>query len=133
MLATHEFSPTPGATGVMREDRTSRVMRILTQLDPSVTYKMMQLFLMVADAHPKGILQSDLVGKIDKERVNVSRWVRRFGSKTIVRVDANKVKRIPALGLIHAQIAPFDTRAHLLTLTAQGVKVKARIDERGTI
>ena len=113
-------------------------MNELVKLHPQMTrkYRAVQMFLAIADHHPAGIVQAELVGPpglgsaIDPVRENISRWKRLLGDEPQVRDGAPKARE--RLGLIESTRA-IDQRTLLLKLTPKGERLKHRIDSGETL
>ena len=128
MFVTDQSITQPGAVLTMTRDRFFRALTILTELHPPLENmtRAVKLFLMVADHHPTGITQAELVGVIDPDRQNISRWVKLLGDRPYVRTSAPS--KSVHLGLIRATTSPHDLRTSVLTLTPFGLRTKLRID-----
>lgn len=128
MQVTAESPPLRGTMVMSKGDRTLRAMRVLTTLDPSISFQMMMMFLLIADHHPQGIAQAELLGTINPDRQNISRWVKRFGEHPFYRVGFRGQPKSMNLGLVRKQTSAYDQRVNVLILTPKGVKVKEQID-----
>jgi hypothetical protein len=99
-------------------------------------YNAVRMFLMIADHHPAGIVQSELVGPpglgtaIDPDRQNISRWKKLLGDEPYLRVNAPRHSQ--HLNLITEAPAP-DGRTLLLRLTRLGERVMREIDGGGAL
>ncbi len=128
MFISEVSLPQLGEAPTMTRDRFFRALTILTELDPRLENmtRTVKMFLMIADHHPRGITQAELVGTIDPDRQNISRWVKLLGNRPYVRTNAPS--KSVHLGLIQATTAPNDQRTLVLTLTPYGQRIKSRID-----
>ena len=116
--------PQTGETAV-KKDRLERAKDMLTSLDPSAGWEMALTFLKIADSHPQGIAQVELVAALSHPRSNVSRWVDRLGEKSFTRVGKT---RYANLGLVRRVTSSYDQRINVLTLTPLGVRKKVEVD-----
>lgn len=124
-----------GGTMMVMGDRTARAMEVLTRLHKPMKrkYGVVRMFLMIANHHPRGIAQSELVGTpgigsaVDPDRQNVSRWKKLLGDDPYLRLNAPNHSQ--HLGLI-TEAPAHDGRTILLRLTRDGERVIREIDGR---